>query len=157
MKKFLGTIAVVSILSVLVSSCERDAMWEGDNNKQPPVSKKEAITGTWRVADVKTGGMSVLPVITRLQCITDNILNFDADGSFVIDEGTDVCSPKFAGSGTWSLVKNDTEIKWNFTAPENREVFVPIVELSATTLRISYTFGDEVPYPGVYEMVLDRQ
>ncbi len=156
MKKFLGNIAVVSLLSVLVSSCERDAMWEGDN-KTPQVTKKELLTNTWQVKDVKAGGVSVLPVITRLQCITDNILTFQPDGSFVIDEGADVCSPKFAGSGTWSLVKNDTEIKWNFTAPEEREVFVPIVELTTTTLRISYLFEDGVPYPGQYEMVLERQ
>ncbi|MBX3240123.1 MAG: lipocalin family protein [Chitinophagaceae bacterium] len=151
MKRTLKSLVVISLLS-LFASCE-DGMVE---EFQETLSKKDLITHTWKVADVKTAGVSILPVVTRLQCITDNILTFNPDGSFIIDEGANVCSPAFAGSGTWSLVENDTVIKWNFTAPENREVFVPIVELSGTTLRISYHFED-VPLPGTYEMVLDRQ
>lgn len=156
MKKLLGNLAVISLISVLVSSCEADPMWEGDNNMQQPTRLELLTNNTWQVKDVRAGGVSVLPVITRLQCITDNVLTFNTDGSFVIDEGADVCSPRFAGSGTWSLVKNDTEIKWNFTSPQEREVFVPILELTPFRLRITYTFGEEVPYPGQYEMILER-
>lgn len=145
----------VGLLSLLFFSCERDAMVESEDVVK--ITKKELLTNNkWIVQDVKTGGASVLPLITRLQCITDNVLTFEKDGSFVIDEGANVCSPAFAGSGTWSLVENDTKIKWSFTAPQTREVLVPIIELTGTTLRISYHFEDEVPVPGTYEMVLKK-
>ncbi len=154
MKHSLKSLAVIGLLSVLAVSCERDGMVEEEYTEG--ITKKELLTHTWKVSDVKKGGASILPVVTKLNCITDNILTFKADGSFVIDEGADVCSPAFAGSGTWSLAENDTQIKWNFTSPENREVFVPIEQVTGTILRISYYF-DDVPLPGLYEMVLQKQ
>ncbi len=143
---------IVICLSILFVSCQ-DNMVEEEFR----ISKQDLLTNTWRVTDIRSGGTSILPVVDRLQCITDNILIFSPDGSFLITEGANVCNPAFAGSGTWALVDNETKIKWNFTAPQTREVFVPIVELSNTTLKISYIFGNEVPLPGAYEMVLQKQ
>ncbi len=149
MKLTFKSLAVIGLLSVLIFSCKKD------KDKDPEKTRKELITNKWRVTDIKLGGTSILPIAPELNCITDNILTFKSDGSFTMEEGTNVCSPALEGNGTWSLVENDTRIKLDFVDTEE-EALIPILELTATILRVTYNIPD-APIPGDYELVLQRQ
>ncbi len=137
-------------LSVLFVSCKKQ------KEKEPEKTRRELITNTWRVTDVKLGGTSVLALAEQLRCVTDNILTLHPDGNFSLDEGDHICSPPLEGSGKWDLENNDTTIKVDFTEGENEQVLIPILELTATVLRITYHI-QEAPIPGNYELVLQRQ
>lgn len=151
MKRSLKSLAVILLMSVVVFSCKKD---KDDPEEEP--TRKELITNKWKITDVRTGGTSILLLVPTLSCITDNIVTFKSNETFTMEEGANVCSPAFEGSGTWSLVENDTKVKLLFSEPEDSEVLAPITELTTTTLKISYYFED-VPIPGNYEIVLQKQ
>lgn len=151
MKLSLKNLAVLMLVSFATFSCKKD---KEDPKTEP--TKKELLANKWRITDVKFGGTSVLALATELRCITDNIMTFKSDSTFTLEEGTNVCSPAFEGSGRWILVENDTKIKLNFSAPEDDEVLIPIEELTSSTLRVKYNLPD-APIPGDYELVLQKQ
>lgn len=149
MKLALKSLVAIVLVSMLAFSCKKDK----DRDKEK--TRQELLTNKWRVTDVKLGGTSILPFAEELQCVTDNILTLTSEGNFTMEEGANVCSIEFEGNGTWSLVENDTKIKLNFADTEE-EALIPILELTASVLRVTYNIPD-APIPGEYELVLQRQ
>lgn len=132
-------------------SCKKD---KNEDEKEP--TKKELLSNKWKVSDVQdaAGNSYINFPIDKIKCLKDNTFTLRADNSYTIDEGEVVCDPSTAQSGTWSLTNNDTKIE--FTQSGSDPLIVTLVDVNATTLKISYELTD-IPLPGIYTVILQKQ
>lgn len=155
MKKslLLGKYALFLLLfsALVFASCKKDK----DEEPAPP-TKKELLSNKWKVADVQdAGGTSYINFpVDQIKCLTDNIFTLREDNTYNIDEGSKVCDPSTAQSGTWKLTDNDTKIE--FTQAAGDPLVVNLVDVNTTTLKISYELTD-IPLPGTYTVILQKQ
>jgi len=131
-------------------SCQKEIPGEP---KEP--TKKELIINTWIVSDVlEPGGTSVINLpVPQIVCLKDNIFKLLSNDTYTIDEGTVACDPTTAGSGSWALVGNETVLQ--FTPAAGGQLSFSLVEVNATTLKLSYELGGTLP--GIYTIILKTQ
>lgn len=132
-------------------SCKKD---KNEDEKEP--TKKELLSNKWKVSDVKNeDGTSVINFpVPQIVCLKDNIFTLKADDTYTIDEGTVVCEPSTAQSGTWSLTGNDAKIQ--FTPSDGDPLTVDLIEVNTTSLTIAYAItGTGIPgADGTYTIIL---
>lgn len=122
----------------------------GDDDDEAP-SRMELLTAkSWKLTDTKANGQSLLEFID--DCDLDDLLKFESNGTVVFSFGAAKCDPDEPNSlsGTWSFQNNDSEIR---VVADGDTSVVKIEELSATTLRISYTdteLGVTINYEETY-------
>lgn len=107
------------------------------------------------VSDVlEPGGTSVINLpVPQIVCLKDNIFKLLSNDSYTIDEGAVVCDPTTAGNGGWALVENETLLK--FTPAAGDQLSFSLVEVNATTLKLSYELAGTLP--GKYTIILKKQ
>lgn len=145
-----GYLLLVLVFSVAaVTSCKKD------KEKEEP-TKKELISNTWKVSDVKNSdGVSIIGLpLPQIVCLKDNIFTLRTDDTYSIDEGSKVCDPSTAGSGTWSLTTNETKIQ--FTPTTGDPLIFDFIEVNTTNLKLAYTIsGSGIPdADGKYTIIL---
>lgn len=133
------------------ASCKKD---KGDEEKEP--TKKELLSNKWKVIDVQdANGTSFINYpVEQIKCLKDNIFTLSSDDAYAIDEGIIVCDPSTASSGSWSLIENETKLQFNPSAGD--PLIFTLVDITATTLKISYMLTD-IPLPGTYTIILQKQ
>ena len=136
--------------SILIS-CQKDK-----DEEPPPPTKKELLSNKWKVSDVKdASGTSIIGLpLPQIICLKDNIFTLRTDDSYVIDEGAVACDPSTAGSGTWSLISNDSKIE--FTPSSGAPLTFDLIDIDTATLKIAYAItGTGMPgADGIYTIIL---
>lgn len=146
------TIPLLSILAVFfLCSCKKN---NADKNKN--VSKTELLSNTWQVSDVKNSdGTSVINLpVPQITCLKDNIFTLRTDHTFTIDEGAVACEPSSSGSGSWSLMSNETKIQ--LMQSGGSTLIFDLIDVNTSTLKIAYLITDTgIPAAdGTYTIIL---
>ncbi len=128
--KTLNAIIYAIACIVLISSCKKD-------DETPSVSKAELLAGktskAWRKTAGKENGSDYYTTLPT--CYKDDITVFSANKNFEFNEGATKCD-----SGDPQIIEADTwEFKSNETIINVFETDYKILELTNTTLRVSYT------------------
>ena len=149
-----GKFMLLFLLLSTFTACKKDKAEEEQN----PPTKKELLSNTWKVSDVKNqSGTSIIALpIPMIVCLKDNIFTMEADNTYTIDEGEVVCDPSTAGSGNWELTDDDSKIK--FTPESGDPLIFELISVNTTTLDIGYeiTGTGNPDYDGVYTVVLTK-
>ena len=77
------------------------------NEPQPPTREEMLASGTWKFQSATYAGTDV-STNPQLACFIDNTLTFTTANTYTVTEGTVICSPSTAGSGTWSFKGSDS-------------------------------------------------
>lgn len=144
-------VMVVFGAAIFLTACQKE------KNEEPQLTKKEMLVNKWKVSDViAPGGSSVINLdIDEIKCLKDNIFTISANDTYNIDEGAVVCDPSSAGNGAWSLIENDSKIKFVPDGGGDPLLFT-LVDVNNTTLKVSYEITG-IPLPGIYTIVLTKQ
>jgi hypothetical protein len=129
-------LVVLCVVSFPISSCKK-------NNAKP---RAELLIGTWKLSsdlynpayDADQDGTTETEAYPLYPtCSRDDYILFDSGGRGAIDQGSTMCgtSPDQRRLFTWSLYNND------HTLVMEGESYA-LLELSATVLRIAYTFQE---------------
>ena len=148
-----GQLTIILFLGIALylTACQKE------QKENPEPTKKELLVNKWKVSDVLApGGSSVIDLpVAQITCLKDNIFTLAANNTYTIDEGTVVCDPSSAGSGTWALIENDSKLK--FTPDSGADPLVlTLKDVNSTTLKVSYEMTN-IPLPGIYTIVLQKQ
>lgn len=135
MKTISRSILFVSIAAILAVSCK-------DDDAKP--SNTDLLTAkSWTVTSFTLGGKDVTDDFSD-DCSKDDSSKFGKDGKVTLDNGSVKCDPsepQTEDNGTWSFESNETKIK--LTSDGDSETY-DIDELTATSLKVSYTYTDTV-------------
>jgi len=119
MKRFYSTLSIITLsIIILISSCKKDA------EKTP----RDFLTeGQWRITDVELDpGIELVPgfpikdvydLFYTQDCMKDDLIIFNADGTITEDEGATKCDPDDPQSvteNTWSMNEEQTTISATF-------------------------------------------
>jgi|SRR6478736_7708789 len=133
MKMISRSILFVSFAALLAVSCK-------DDDAKP--SKTELLTAkSWTITSFTIGGKDASGDYAD-DCSKDNSTKFSKDGKVTTDNGSVKCDPSESqteAAGTWAFDSNETKLK--LTSDGDVETY-DIVELTANTLKISYTETD---------------
>lgn len=147
------TLLAFLFFGTALASCKKDK-----DEEPQPVDKKELLSNTWTVSDVKTAeGVSVINLpVAKIACLKDNIFTLNADDSYTIDEREEVCDPSSAGTGTWSLSTDEKTLQFNRS--EGEPLTFELLEVTSTTLKIAYLLTDSgIPdADGTYTIILSK-
>ena len=135
------TLAACSLLmlTLFYGNCNKD-----DN--PPAKSKTELLTqGNWKFDHATASGAGDISNSVNA-CIKDNIATFSSNGTLVIDESTNVCSPSYAGNYTWSLQNGETILHLSAPLFPGGSNDFTLVSLNETNLVVSQTMTIP-PYP----------
>ncbi|MBN8858915.1 MAG: lipocalin family protein [Sphingobacteriales bacterium] len=148
-----GKLTIILFLGIAtcLTSCQKEP------KEDPEPTKKELLVNKWTVLDVLApNNISVIGLdIAQIKCLKDNIFTIAANGTYTIDEGTVVCDPSSAGSGSWTLTENDSKLTFTPNGGGDPLVFT-LIDVNSTTLKVSYEMTD-IPLPGTYTVVLQKQ
>jgi len=146
------TLLAFLFFGTALASCKKD-------EAPQPVGKKELLSNTWKVSDVKNAeGASVIDLpVAKITCLKDNIFTLNADDSYAIDEGAEICDPSSAGTGTWSLSTDEKELQFSPSQADEPLTF-GLLEVTATTLKITYILTNSgIPAAdGTYTIILSK-
>ena len=106
MKKIAGALVIIA---VVMAACTKDEQ----KSRVELLTQKE-----WKLSGLKSTDSQGIEIdfFVNLQlnnnCNLDNILSFGTDGTFTVDEGTNVCNDTsyFFKSGTWVLTPDETKL-----------------------------------------------
>ena len=147
------TLLLLVFFAFTFATCKKDKT--GD---QKEATKKELLSNKWKVSDVKNAsGTSIIGLpVPQIVCLKDNIFTLKTDDTYIIDEGLIACDPSTAGSGTWSLINNDSKIQ--FTPSSGDPLTFDLIDVNATTLKIAYAItGTGIPgADGTYTVILEK-
>lgn len=134
MKKYLFFLPATFVaLAFLFSACDKD------DNPANPKSKEELIAqGTWKF---KSASTSSGPYSSFATCQTDNVLDFNINGTAIVDEGLTKCNAADPQSVpyTWSLINNKTEVQ--LSAPLFTDSGTMLTLVSVTETQLVVTVG----------------
>ena len=124
-----------------------------DNNDPSPATNKSALltAKSWRVtADqsvVVSGGTTVTndDFADLRACEKDDLIRFNADKTITQDQGASKCpdtsaDPQTQKDGNWDFNGDQTKLTM---ADGSLAVVADVLELSATTLKIKFSFTDD--------------
>jgi hypothetical protein len=94
----LALVAATCLITIV--SCDPD-------EPQAPTQAELLASSTWKFQSATYGGVDV-STAPQLACFIDNTLTFTTSNNYTVTEGTTVCSPSTAGSGTWSFKPVDS-------------------------------------------------
>ena len=147
--KFAGVLIIS--LALFASSCKKDK-----NEDTPQPTKKELLSNSWKIENIQSpDGISIIGLnFPEIACFKDNIFTMKADDSYIIDEKDVVCDDSYASEGTWSLIENETKIKFTPSSGDDPLIII-LISVDSTTLKASYEFAD-APLPGLYTITLKK-
>ena len=128
MKKFNWLLALPITLTFIIVSCDPD-------EPQAPTREEMMASGAWKFQSATYGGTDV-STNPLLACFTDNTLTFSTANTYTVTEGTVICNPTTAGSGTWSFKGSDSLQLSTTLVPGGSGTF-KINTLTATSLVLS--------------------
>jgi len=145
MKKY-NLVLTVSFLSLLfiAGSCDK-------NEPQEPTKSEYMRTGTWKFQSVTYGGIDVSSA-PQLGCVVDNTIRFTS-ADYTVDEGTIICVPSTAGTNTWALQNNDTQLVLATSLVPGGSGTFTLVSVNANNLVISQ-MATIPPSPTAQEVVI---
>mgnify|MGYP002393939532 CR=1 FL=1 len=150
----LGKLTAMVLLgtAMCLTACKKDK-----KDPDPEPTKKELLANKWTVSDVLApNGSSVINLdLDQIKCLKDNIFTIASNDTYTIDEGTVVCDPSSAGSGTWKLTENDSKLTFTPNGGGDPLVFT-LIDVNSTTLKVSYEITDII-LPGTYTIILKKQ
>ncbi|NCA86640.1 MAG: hypothetical protein EOM83_13910 [Clostridia bacterium] len=140
---------------VTISSCNKDD--DDSPSKTKTISGKKFYV---KSMNVNPGVTTPIGIITDLysfmpDCVKDDFMTFNENGTVVDDEGATKCEPTDpqTESGTWEFMTDETQLR--MTYDDVAQVF-DIEALTDTSLKLSYTdtedFGDGEK---VYQIVIE--
>lgn len=140
---------------VTISSCNKDD--DDSPSKTKTISGKKFYV---KSMNVNPGVTTPIGIITDLysfmpDCVKDDFMTFNENGTVVDDEGATKCEPTDpqTESGTWEFMTDETQLR--MTYDDVAQVF-DIETLTDTSLKLSYTdtedFGDGEK---VYQIVIE--
>jgi hypothetical protein len=142
MKKYLVFLSTILFaLAFTFSACSKD---DSDNNNNQK-SKEELIAqGSWKYKSASNNGN---PYTGFLSCQTDNVLDFNLNGTGVSDEGSTKCNAADPQTipYTWSLINNKTEIQLSASLFTDTGTTITLVSVTETQLVV--TIGVATPGP----------
>ncbi len=132
MKTISRSILFVSIAALLAVSCK-------DDDAKP--SNTDLLTAkSWTVTSVTANGIDATDKFSD-DCDKDDSTKFGKDGKVTNDNGSVKCGssePQTEESGTWAFESNETKLK--ITSKGGDVEMYDIDELTATSLKVSYTY-----------------
>jgi hypothetical protein len=132
MKKYLFFVpASLFALAFLFSACNKDDTPANQKSKEELIAQ-----GSWKFKSASNNGVAYNGFAA---CQTDNVLDFNSNGSGVVDEGSTKCS---AGDPqtipfTWSLLNNKTEMQLSVPLFTDSGTTLTLVSVSETQLVVS--------------------
>lgn len=100
MKSIISTAIVIA--SLFLGSCSKDKTEPTTNNNgnTPSKSPQELIIGTWQTSSMIWNGQEAIE-----DCQKDNLITFNADGTYLIDQGAVKCNPNASqtADGKWEM------------------------------------------------------
>lgn len=106
-----------------------------DKNSEPKTAADFLKTGVWVLASASANGTDITSMIPT--CVKDNETVFQTGGVGYTLEKTDVCSPSYETTFTWSLQNNNTTLNMSATLiPGGSGVFT-VVAVNETNLVLS--------------------
>jgi hypothetical protein len=115
----------VALTAVICISCDPD-------EPQAPTRAELMASGAWKFQSATYGGVDV-STAPQLACFVDNTITFSTSSTYTVSEGTVICSPSTAGSGTWSFKDADSLQLSSALVPGGAGTF-KINTLTATSL-----------------------
>lgn len=140
------------VFALTISACKKDK-----KEDTPAPTKKELLSNSWKIVKIESpDGVDITNLnYDQIKCFKDNVFTMKSDSSYVIDEGAVVCANSYASTGTWSLIDNDSKIK--FTPQSGGDALtITLIDVNATTLKVSYPFTDII-LPGTYIVTLEKK
>jgi hypothetical protein len=138
--KRLNLIITLSLLAtIFLGSCSKSS---DDSTSK---TKTELITqSSWRFDHATAAGFDVSSQIPS--CFKDNVVTFSSSNTGSVSEGTDVCSPSYAGNFTWAFQSNESMLHLSASLFSGGSGDFTIVSLTETNLVISQQMTI-APYP----------
>lgn len=132
MNRLPACLTVILLFSIPFFACSKD----GDENNPPAKTKTELLTqGTWKYSAATAGGVDASSFID--DCYKDNTLTFNTNGTGMVNESANVCSPSTAGAFDWSFQSGETDLSFSTSIfPAGTGTF-DIITLSDTKLVIA--------------------
>jgi len=142
MNKLASFVLTCTVLLPALSACNKVS----DDPTPTPTSPDYLTSHSWKLVSV-IGTFDVKPPITKdtfsdlKPCQKDNFLKFSPDHTVVYDNGPTKCNPAEPQqeSGTWAFSNGGQQLAMTLGGQNAFPAPVYIKELSATTLRLSYT------------------
>jgi len=141
--KNLNLLFAFLIIGLMATSCKKD-------EKTLEEQRMDFVSGTEWVAskmmlDTDNDGTTDTDVMPSMDdCEKDNFIKFDADGTFVIDEGATKCNPASSQielEGTWTFVEESSAIS---LFADNEITVLTINELTEDTFTFTFIADDEL-------------
>ncbi len=124
----LARLAVILIVPTLLLACDKS-----ESPNPSGKTKTELLTqASWKFSAATAGGQDASSFID--DCYKDNILTFSTNGTGIVNESANVCSPSTAGSFTWSFQSNETDLSISATLFPGGAGTFDIVTLTETNL-----------------------
>ncbi|WP_028981290.1 lipocalin family protein [Sporocytophaga myxococcoides] len=150
MKLKLTLLAFCGLL--VFAGCKKDKDDATPNNPQQDSKTKELIVGkNWKL----TAAKALIPIISTdttdiynstnplvtqfVDCIKDDIITYNADGTYTLDPKTTVCSPALPTSGTWELSADQKTLTTD-KGTDNERV-LNLISVSSTTINATTTYS----------------
>ena len=147
------TISAISLVlfAFVISGCKKDK--KETPTPTPALTKTQMITAKpWKVTAVTVSpaidwdgqGTMVTDIYSQMDaCEKDDLVKFNTNGSYTLEEGTSVCvtgDPQVYETGTWAFNSNETALT---ITPSGSTVYsYDIVSLSSTTLTYNEIYND---------------
>ena len=123
---------------VTVSSCKKDD--DDSPSKTKTISGKKFFVKSMKVDPAITTPTGVITDLFAFMpdCVKDNYLTFNENGTLVSDEGATKCEPDDpqTETGTWEFMNNETQLK--MTSDGDSEIYA-IDQLTNSTMKLSYS------------------
>jgi hypothetical protein len=140
------TLIALTLIIVVLAGCKKD------EETQPKTNTDLLIQHTW-----KTSALTVdpsIPILDNLgniigytndlwaqlpDCVKDNFYKYNADGTFVGDEGPTKCEPDDPQNATGTWVFNSDETIMTETDSQGNSTSYNVIQLDENTFKGSYT------------------
>lgn len=138
---------VTAFFLLLISACSKD---DNSNSNATPASNLTLLTSHgWRLNKFVENGVDITSAGFD-PCELDNIFTYNADYSYVIDEGPSKClpsNPQIIETGEWALANNQNILVFEPGTPS--EYSYSIIKLTSTALDLQETFFDSTTMSNV--------
>jgi hypothetical protein len=127
---------------VTVSSCKKDD--DDSPSKTQTISGKKFFVTAMKIDPGVTTPTGIFTDLFPFMpdCVKDNYLTFNENGTLVSDEGATKCEPGDAQTetGTWEFMNNETQLK--MTTDGESDIY-NIDQLTSSVLKLSYSETDD--------------
>jgi hypothetical protein len=140
MKRLNLIISIILSATIFFTACSKSS----DNSTAK--TKTQLITqSSWKFDHATAAGFGDVSTYIP-SCFKDNVVTFVVGGTGNISEGTDVCSPSYAGTFTWAFQTNETMLHLSAPLFTGGSGDFLLVSLTETNLVVSQSMTI-APFP----------